>query len=76
MFGLGADEDNLMLFDDFGETRVFRQKAVTRMDCIGIADFGCRDNRGDIEVTVLGGRRPYANRLIGEANVHRVGIGS
>src|SRR3546814_21075814 len=53
MFGLGSDEDHVMRFDDLGETFVFGQEAIARMDRDGAGDLGRRDDRGDAEIAVF-----------------------
>ena len=75
MFGLGPDENQLMLFDDFGKARVFREEAIAGMDRVRAADLSGGNDRGDVEVAVLGGRRPDADRFIRQTDVHRIGVG-
>ena len=75
MLGLGADPLDIMGLDDFGEMRVFGEEAVAGMDRVGAADFGGGDDRRDRQIAVGGGRRADADRLVGEPDVHRVGIG-
>src|SRR3546814_9135265 len=66
MLGLGSDEDHVMRFDDLGETFVFGQEAIARMDRVGAGDLGRRDDRGDVEIAVFRRRRPDAHRLVGK----------
>ncbi len=75
MFRLGANEDHFMLFDNLSKTGVLRQEAIARMDRIRARDFSSRDDRGDVEVTVLGGRRPNADGLVRHAHMHCIGVG-
>ena len=74
--GLGAraDEDETALFHAFGEVGVFRQEAVARVDGDGVGHFRRTDDRGHIQVAVLGGGRPDAHRLIGELDVFSVAV--
>jgi len=74
MFGLGPDEDDVVLLDDLGEARVLAKEAVARVDGVRAADFGGGDDRGHVEIGVGGGWRADAHRLIGEADVHGIGI--
>ena len=53
VFGLGPDEMQIVLGEDFGEARVFRQKAVARMHRVGAGDLAGREQRGHIEIAVL-----------------------
>jgi hypothetical protein len=75
VLGLGADPGDAVGFDDFGKARVFRQEAIARMDCIGLGDLGRRDDRGDVEIAVLGRGRPDADRMVGQADMHGISVG-
>jgi len=75
MFGLGADPDDVMRFDDFGKPGIFRQEAVAGVDRIALGDFGSRDDVGDVEIALTSRRRADADRVIGQPDVHRIGIG-
>ena len=44
-------------------------------DRIGMSDFRRRDDRRDVEIAVLGGRRADADRMVGQPHVHGIGIG-
>ena len=67
MLGAGADEDDLMLLENLGESRVLRKKAVARMDRVRAGDLASRDDRRDVEVAFACRRRPDAYALVGEA---------
>ncbi len=54
MFGFRPDEDHVMRFDDLGETLVFRQEAIARVDRVGAGNFGGRDDRGEADVHRVG----------------------
>ena len=75
MFGVGADPDDLVLFNDLGKARVFGKKAIARVDGIGLGDLGRRNDGGDVEIAVGRRWRPDADRFIGQPHVHRIGIG-
>ena len=75
MLGLGADEMQIVLGEDFGEAGVFRQEAVAGMHGIGAGDLAGREQRGDVEIAVLGRRRADADALVGEPHMHGVGVG-
>ena len=75
MLGLGADPDDVVAFDDLGELRVLGEEAVAGVDGVGVDDLGRRDDVGDVEVGFGRRRRADADGLVGEADVHRVGVG-
>ena len=45
------------------------------MDGVGAGDLAGGEDRGDVEVAVLGGRRADADALVGEADMHGVAVG-
>ena len=53
MLGLGSDEMQIVIGEDFGKAGVFRQKAVAGMHRIGAGDFASREQRRHVEVAVL-----------------------
>ena len=75
MLGLGADEMDVVLFENFGEARVLGQKAVARMHRVGAGDLAGGEQRRDIEIAVARGRRADADALVGEPDMHGVGVG-
>ena len=75
MLGLRADEVQIVVGEDFGEARIFGQEAVARMHGVGAGDLAGREQRGDVEIGILGGRRPDADALVGEPHMHRVSVG-
>ena len=75
MGGRGADEMNIVFFQNLGEARVLRQEAVARMHRVGAGDLAGRKQSGDVEVAVARRRRADAYALVGEADMHGVGIG-
>ena len=75
MLGLRADPDDVVALDDLGELRIFRQEAVARVDGVGMDDLGGRDDVGDVEVGFGRRRRADADGLVGQPDVHRVGVG-
>ena len=75
VLGRRADEDDAVLLDDLGEVGVLRQEAVARMDGVGAGDLAGRQQGRDVEVALRRRRRADAHALVGEAHVHRVGVG-
>ena len=75
VLGLGADEMDAVLGQDLGEAGVFRQKAVAGVHRVGAGDLAGREQRRDVKVGFARRRRADAHALVGEANVHGVGIG-
>ena len=75
MFGAGTDKGNAMLIDDVGEFGVLRQEAVAGMDGLGAGDLAGGDDGGNVEIGLGGGRRADADAFIGQAHMHRIGIG-
>ena len=75
MFGLGADKSNIVLFENFGETGVFRQETVAGMDGIGPGDFAGGQKGWNIQIGITRRRRPDAHRFIRKLDVHGIGIG-
>ncbi|OQA04042.1 MAG: hypothetical protein BWY69_00128 [Planctomycetes bacterium ADurb.Bin401] len=57
------------------EACVLGQEAVARMHRIGAGDLAGGEQRRNAEIAVLGGRWPDADALVGEAHMHRIGIG-
>ena len=75
MFGLGADEMQVVIGEDFGEAGVFRQEAVARMHGVGAGDLAGGEQRWHVQIAVFRRRRTDADALVGEAHMHRVGVG-
>jgi len=74
MLWFGANPDEVVAFDDLGELCILAEEAVARVYRIGVRDLGGRDDVRDVEVAVGRGRRADANRFVGQADVHRVGV--
>ena len=74
-FRARADKDEARLLDLFGKVGVFGQKAVARVNTVGVGDLGGRDNRRGVQVAFGGACRPDADRLVGQAHVHQIGVG-
>ena len=64
-----------MLFEDLGEARVLGQEAVAGMHGVGAGDLAGGEQARNVEVAFGGGRRADAHALVGEADVHGVGVG-
>src|SRR3954463_50852 len=75
MLRLGPDPDDVVALDDLGEARILAEEAVARVDRIGVADLGRRDDRRDVQIGFARRRRPDADRLVGEPDVHGIGVG-
>jgi hypothetical protein len=60
---------------NFIEVGVLRQKAVAGVDRVDAADFGRADDLIDPQIAVRAAWRADAERLIGQADVHRIGVG-
>ena len=75
VLGLGADEMDRVLGEDFGKARVLRKESVARMHGVGAGDLAGREQRRHVEVAVARGRRADADAFVGEPHMHRVGVG-
>ena len=75
MLGLGADEGDAVLVENFGETGVLGQKAVARMHGVGAGDLAGREQGGHVEIGIARRRRPDADAFVGELDVHRLLVG-
>ncbi len=73
--GAGSDELEAAGFDLLGEFGVFGEKAVTRMDAVGVGQLGGADDGRDIQVAFQRRCRADADRLVGEAYVLQVAVG-
>jgi hypothetical protein len=74
MFRRGADELDAVILDRLHEIGVLGEEAVAGVDRLRAGDLGGRQDGGHAEVAVRGGRRADADRLVGHAHMHRVGI--
>ena len=72
MFGPGTDELHVVLGENFGEAGVLGEEPIARMHGVGAGDLAGREQRRNVEVAVLGGRRTDADALVGEPHVHGV----
>ena len=70
-----ADEGDLVLFEDLGEARIFRQEAVAGMHGVGAGDLAGGKQARNVEIAFGGRRRADAHAFVGEADVHGVGVG-
>ena len=75
VFGLRADECDLVLLENVGETRVLGEKTVAWMNGVRAGDLARRNDRGNVEIAVTRRRRTDAYALVGELDVHRVPVG-
>ncbi len=72
---LGADEGDVMLFENLGEARVLGQEPIARMYSVGAGDFAGGQQRGNVEIGIARRGRADADGLVGELHVHGVGVG-
>ncbi len=70
-----ADESDVVGSQDVGEFGVFRQEAIAGMDRVRAGDLAGRHDLVDVEIAVARRRRPHAHALVGEFDVHGVGVG-
>ena len=75
MRGRRADEGQAVRLDHFGERGVLRQEAVARVDGVRPGDGGGGQDGGHVEVGIARRRRADADALVGQAHMHRLGIG-
>ena len=75
VLGPRPDEVHVVLGENFGEARILREKAVARMHGVGAGDLAGGEQRRDVEIAVLRGRRADADALVGEPHVHGVLVG-
>ena len=60
---------------DFGEIRIFGEKAVAGMDRVDIGDFRRADHVGNVQIAFRAARRPDADGFVREAHMQRVAVG-
>ena len=70
-----TDEAEPRALAGLGEIAVLGQKAVAGMDRVGAVGRRRADNRGDVEVAVLGCGRADTDRFVGHPHVQRVLVG-
>ncbi len=63
-----------MLLDLRGEVGVFGHEAIAGVDRVRSGQRGGGQDRGDVQVAVLGLRRADADGLIGKAHGHGAGV--
>src|SRR3546814_16653974 len=61
----------------FPYTTLFRsaEETIAGMDRVRARDFGGGNDVRNVQIRIGRARRAYAHRLVGEPDVHRVGIG-
>ena len=69
------DEDEIVVLARAHEVGVLGEEAVARMHRLAAGRRRGRDDRGDAEVALRGGRRADAHRAVGETHVQRVLVG-
>ena len=70
-----SDEGDAMLRQRFGETAIFREKAIARMHRLGAGRQACGNDRVDVEIALRGRRRADAHALVGVEHGPREAIG-
>ena len=75
MLGLGADEGDAVLLENFGEAGVFGEEAIAGMHGVGAGDLAGREQGGNVEIGVARRGRADADRFVGELHMHRMGVG-
>ena len=75
MLGLRADEGDVVLVENLGEARVLREETIARMHGVRAGDLAGGEQGGNIEIGIARGRRPDADGLVGELDMHGVGVG-
>ena len=75
VFGLGSDEVDAVLGQNFSKAGVLREEAVARMHGVCAGDLAGREQRWNVEVAVFRRRRADTHAFVGEAHVHRIGVG-
>ena len=75
VLGARADEGDLVGGEDLGEAGVLGEEAVARVDGVGAGDLAGGEDLRDVEVGFAGRRRPDADALVGEPDMHGIGIG-
>src|SRR5262249_31586003 len=76
MLGTRADESNVVGGENLRETGILGEEAVAGMDCIGAGNLAGGEDLRDIEVGFARRRRADANALVGEPDMHGIGVGS
>ena len=71
-FHIGTDKLDIMVFADFNKILIFTQKTVTGENSITPTHFRCRNNSGDIEITLIGSVFAYADRSVGILQIERI----
>ncbi len=73
--GRSPNELDVILGTHAGKLGVLREESVAGVNRIGIGDFRCRDDVGNVEVALGALRRANANRLVGETHVEALRVG-
>src|SRR5579875_105934 len=75
MLGLGANERDVMISQDFRKSRIFGEESVARMQGLGARDLASRKKGWNVQIRIARRRRPDADRLVSELDMHRVRVG-
>src|SRR5450830_1377233 len=74
-FSAWSNENKAGLLYAFSEIGVFRQKPITRVNCLCIGHFSRADNRWHAEVTQIRWRRTDTDRFIGQLDIFCFAVG-
>ncbi len=73
-FCRGADKCNAALFAQLCKSGILRQEAKSRMDCLRLHSYGCRQNSLNIQVALAGRSRTDADSLVRQKRMQTVPI--
>ena len=72
---LRTDENEATLVHAFGKVRVFGEKSVAGMNCLGVGHLRGTDDGRYVEIARTGCRRSDAHRFVGELHVLGLAVG-
>ena len=75
VLGARADEGDVVGLEDFGEAGILGQESVAGMDGFRAGDLAGGEKLRDVEVGIARRRRPDADALVREADMHGVAVG-
>ena len=75
VLGARPDEGDLVGGEDLGEAGVLGEEAVAGVDGVGAGDLAGGEDLRDVQVGFARRRRPDADALVGEPDMHGIGVG-
>lgn len=75
MLGRGADEGEAVLLHHRGKVGILGEEAEPGVDRVGVGDGGGGQDRRHVEIALARRGGADADRFVGEADMHRIGIG-